>query len=340
MKFSGHAIEVRLCAEDAGNAFMPQSGTMLRWAMPERLRVEHAMAPGAEISPFYDSMIAKVIAHGPTREAARRGLVHGLQEAVALGVTTNQHFLARCLAHSVFAQGGATTAFIAQHQQVLLARDEETDARACAMAALALLATSPGTRSNGESPAMGNSLPLHLRFTLDGTARAVTLTRQGQRRYEAAIAGRGFALELVAMDADHIRAACEGVVESVVIAREGARLLLRYRGQPFELLDQTHAASARPDTAAKDGKLRAMMNGRVVAVLAAVGDRVQAGQAIVTLEAMKIQHMHAAPLSGVIRALNVSPGDQVSAASVLAEIEGDGPADQGGAIPVPPDTGA
>lgn len=92
VKFRGHAIEVRLCAENADKSFMPQSGTMALWHMPERLRVEHALKSGAEIPPFYDSMIAKIISHGETRDEARRKLLCGLEDAVALGVTTNQFF--------------------------------------------------------------------------------------------------------------------------------------------------------------------------------------------------------------------------------------------------------
>ncbi|HSW23413.1 MAG TPA: acetyl-CoA carboxylase biotin carboxylase subunit, partial [Burkholderiaceae bacterium] len=120
----GHAIEVRLCAEDAEQAFMPQSGTLGLWQPPPRLRVEHALHSGAEIPPHYDSMIAKIVSHGATRDEARRKLIAGLADTVALGVKTNQALLARCLAHPVFAAGGATTAFIGQHADTLLRRDE------------------------------------------------------------------------------------------------------------------------------------------------------------------------------------------------------------------------
>ena len=122
IKFSGHAIEVRLCSEDAGHDFMPQSGRMALWQMPDDIRVEHALQSGSEIPPFYDSMIAKIIAYGAAREEARRRLIHGLEQTVAFGVTTNQAFLSPCLAHPVFARGEATTAFIANHRDELLVR--------------------------------------------------------------------------------------------------------------------------------------------------------------------------------------------------------------------------
>ncbi|HEX7884123.1 MAG TPA: acetyl-CoA carboxylase biotin carboxylase subunit, partial [Afipia sp.] len=90
IKFSGHAIEVRLCAEDVAHGFMPQSGRLLCWRAPSELRVEDALESGSEIPPFYDSMIAKVISHGTTRDEARRRLATGLAQMMALGVTTNQ----------------------------------------------------------------------------------------------------------------------------------------------------------------------------------------------------------------------------------------------------------
>ena len=125
LQFQGHAIEVRLCAEDPLHNFMPQSGRLLAWQMPEQgpdaIRVEHALRPGDEIPPYYDSMIAKLVAHGSSRSEALRKLQRGLQQAVALGVATNQACLQQCVAHPVFAQGGATTAFIGDHQAELLA---------------------------------------------------------------------------------------------------------------------------------------------------------------------------------------------------------------------------
>src|SRR5260370_3595535 len=116
IKFSGHAIEVRLCSEDADHDFMPQSGRMALWRMPEGIRVEHALQSGAEIPPFYDSMIAKIISHGTTREEARGKLICALEQTAAFGVTTNQGFLLSCLRHPGFAAGAATTAFIGQHR--------------------------------------------------------------------------------------------------------------------------------------------------------------------------------------------------------------------------------
>jgi geranyl-CoA carboxylase alpha subunit len=325
--FIGHSIEVRLCAEDADKSFMPQSGTMAMWQMPERLRVEHSLKSGAEIPPFYDSMIAKIISHGSTREEARRKLLRGLENAVALGVKTNQVFLARCLSHPVFAQGGATTAFIGQHVDELLQPDIEAQARAAALAAPLLLETAAGAKPRSSGRRLTNTLPVSLRFDINGAKRMVSLTHQGQHRYAVEVEGQRAELDLIEIGAHTVRFTCNGVMDSAVYCRDGARLLLRYRGQPFEIQDQTRAAPARQEgPGGSDGKLRASMNGRVVAVLVAVGERVVAGQPIVTLEAMKMEHIHAAPLAGVVKALNVAIGDQVPASRVVAEIEPHGEA--------------
>ena len=112
--FSGHAIEVRLYAEDAYAGFLPQTGRIDVWrpATGPGIRIDHGMKDGLVISPFYDPMIAKVIAHGATREEARTRLVRALRDTVVLGPTTNRHFLIRLLEHPEFAAGKATTAFI------------------------------------------------------------------------------------------------------------------------------------------------------------------------------------------------------------------------------------
>ncbi len=113
LRFSGHAIEARLCAEDPAQGFLPQAGTLALWSAPENVRVEHALESGAEIPPHYDSMIAKVIAHGATRDEAREKLATALENCVALGVPTNAAFLVAVLRDEVFASGGATTGLLA-----------------------------------------------------------------------------------------------------------------------------------------------------------------------------------------------------------------------------------
>ncbi len=329
VRFEGHAIEVRLCAEDADKNFMPQSGTMALWHMPaptggasfgDVLRVEHALASGAEIPPYYDSMIAKIMAHGRTRDEARRKLLAGLSDAVALGVTTNQAFLQRCLAHPGFAAGQATTAFIGQHQAELLAPDKPTAARAAALAAVLLFETTGERQHRAAGRRIGHTLPISLRFTLGGQVHNAALVLTRPRHFSVSLVDQTHEIEVLALDDTRLRFVCNGLGEHATYCRHGEVLHLHYRGVPVQVFDTTRAASAKPGDAAGDGRLRASMNGRVVAVLVAVGDTVSAGQSIVTLEAMKMEHVHAAPAAGVVTALHVQLGDQVAAGRVVAEI--------------------
>jgi geranyl-CoA carboxylase alpha subunit len=327
----GHSIEVRLCAEDADQGFMPQSGVMALWQMPSGIRVEHALQSGAEISPYYDSMIAKLVSHGADRDEARRKLASALDDTVALGVTTNQVFLANCLRHPVFAAGGATTAFIAQNADALLAPDAEADARAHALAAVLLYATASegtatgaGTLRRGLARAgssIAHRLPIAFRFQADTRPCVANLVNLGDRRYGVGIGEREFAIRIVELDTHRVRFECDGLGETAVLVRDRGELLLQYRGAAYRIQDQTHEAAVRQGAAAGDGKIRASMNGRVVAVHVSVGDTVKAGQPVLTLEAMKMEHVHAAPIDGKVVSLAAAMGDQVSAFRVVAEIE-------------------
>jgi geranyl-CoA carboxylase alpha subunit len=323
VRFEGHAIEVRLCAEDAAQGFMPQSGTMALWRMPAQLRVEDALRSGAGIPPFYDSMIAKLVAHGRTREEARRKLMAGLEDAVALGVTTNQFFLQRCLAHPVFAAGGASTAFIDEHQEELLTPDSATQDRAAALAAVLLCADSGDRSPQGHR--ITHTLPISLRFTLDGRMLHAGVARTHPDRFSVGIGESVFEIDRIERVQASVRFACNGLAEHAACHRDGPLLLLHYRGRQLRVEDHTRAAALKAGDAAGDGKLRASMNGRVVAVMVAVGDTVEAGQPIVTLEAMKMEHVHAAPSSGRVTALHVKAGDQVAASRVVAELAIDAP---------------
>lgn len=325
VRFRGHAIEVRLCAEDATQGFMPQSGLMTLWQMPSGVRVEHGLASGAEISPYYDSMIAKLVSHGTTRDEARRKLIAALADTVALGVKTNQAFLASCLGHPVFAQGGATTAFIGEHGDTLLHSDPERDARAHALAAVLLYATA-GEAAGSTGSAIAHRLPIAFRFDADASECVASLLNLGEGGYSVRIGDGTFDVQLVAIDVDRVRFACNGLVEGAVFSRAGNQLMLQYRGCAYRIEDRSHVAQTRQGGAGSDGKIRAAMNGRVVAVFAAVGDLVQAGQPVLTLDAMKMEHVHAAPVTGRVKALHAAMGDQVAVYRVVAEIEAAEPA--------------
>lgn len=321
VQFHGHAIEVRLCAEDADQGFVPRSGTMALWRMPAGLRVEEALDSGAEIPPFYDSMIAKLVSHGRTRDEARRKLASGLQDAVALGVTTNQFFLQRCLAHPVFAEGSATTAFIAQHQEALLAKDVALHGRAAALAAVLLHESAGDSRQSPGARRLPHRLPISLCFDMGGRSVNASIAIAHDRSFRVTMEGQAFEIKLLDLSEALLRFVCDGVQESAAFHRDGTTLWLHCRGMPVHVEDKTRAASSRQGGATSDGRLRASMNGRVVAVMVGVGDIVRAGQPIVTLEAMKMEHVHAAPVAGKVTALHVGTGDQIAASRVVAEIE-------------------
>src|SRR5438132_6681821 len=167
IKFYGHAIEERLCSEDAGHDFVPQSGRMALWQMPEGIRVEHALQSGSEIPPFYDSMIAKVISHGATREEARGRLIVGLEQLTGFGVTTNQAFLMSCLRHPGFAKGEATTAFIGAHRDELLAPRADA-AFNTALAGLLLYVTNPQAPAWRRGRSLAATFPLPAKIEIAG----------------------------------------------------------------------------------------------------------------------------------------------------------------------------
>lgn len=320
ISLSGHAIEARLCAEDVLAGFMPQSGVMRRWDTPADLRVEHGLRSGTSIPPFYDSMIAKLIAHGRTREEARRRLIRGVEEVVALGVRTNQEFLARCLSHPVFAAGDATTAFIARHEADLVPADDAAVERAAVVGAWLLHATA-GTGGSGAR--LAHALPLGLRFAVDGVAREARISQIEPQRFDVAFGEAEHSLQAVSIDQNEARFTLDGVMERVIFDRDGSSLWLRLGGRPYELEDHTRAVASRKDEGGGDGRVRASMNGRVVDVTAAVGDRVVPGQPLLTLEAMKMEHIHSAPVSGVVAAVLVEVDEQVEARRVLVEITPD-----------------
>jgi geranyl-CoA carboxylase alpha subunit len=325
--FSGHAIEVRLCSEDAARDFMPQSGRMALWQMPGELRVEHALQSGSEIPPFYDSMIAKIISHGADRNEARRRLVHGLEHTVAFGVTTNQTFLAACLRLPVFAAGEATTAFIGQHRDELLAPRAEQSSNV-AVAALLLHVTDRHAPPWRKGRTLAATFPVPARIEVDGKIHELEIVRERDGGYVASADGNEVRFEIDELGRDCIRYGVNGLTASARFFRDGDRFYLLHHGSHNSVRNLTLAAPASA-AAGSDGKVRAAMNGRIVAVLVKQGERVEAGQPVMTLEAMKMEHVHTAPMSGIISAIDVVEGEQVTTGKIVAEIEVNSPPAQG-----------
>lgn len=318
--FSGHAIEVRLCSEDAGHDFMPQSGTMARWQMPAGIRVEHALKSGSEIPPFYDSMIAKVISHGATRDEARGKLICALEQVTAFGVTTNQGFLIDCLRHPVFARGEATTAFIGDNREALLAprADRSSD---LALAALLLYVTNPHAPPWQRGRSLSATFPLGLRIDLGHGVREIEIVRERDGSYLVTCNGDRFSFAIDELSHDTIRLHHDGLMEQATFLRDGDRLFVLHRGVTLSARDLTLAPPESASAAGGDGKVRAAMNGRVVSVLVKAGDKVAAGQPVMTLEAMKMEHVHTAGVAGTVSSIDVAEGEQVTTGKIVVEIE-------------------
>jgi len=291
---------------------------MLRWQMPENIRAEHALESGSEIPPFYDSMIANLISHGSSREEARGKLICALEQAVAFGVATNQAFLTACLRHPVFAKGQATTAFIEQNRiELLAARDVASDA---ALGAMLLYATSPHAQPFRSGRSLAATFPIPCRLEMDNKVHDLEVLRDREGGY-VVTDGTVHRFELDELGAGLIRYRHDGVMESVVFYRDRDRLYFLHRGLPRMVRDLTLAPPQSAASSGGDGKVRATMNGRVVAVLVKQGDRVAAGQPVMTLEAMKMEHVHTAGVAGTVSAIDVTEGEQVAMGKIVVEIE-------------------
>jgi geranyl-CoA carboxylase alpha subunit len=295
--FSGHAIEVRLYAEDAYAGFLPQTGRIAVWrpATGPGIRVDHGMKDGLVISPYYDSMIAKVIAHGATREEARARLVRALRQTVVLGSTTNRHFLIRLLEHPEFAAGQATTAFIGKHFS-------------------------------------GDALAPPMVTDLHWTRAAALLWRQSAERYPPALRGwrnsnpEPTPIRLAAGSEERTllmtAAEAEGIDDTTPFHIEGDDIIVDHEALTVRFTDKTYAPPAAA-AAGSDGKLRAPMDGRIVAIKVAAGDSVSRGQTLIVLEAMKIQHQLKAGLDATIESVAVREGQQVANRTVLVILAAD-----------------
>ena len=318
--YTGHAIEVRLCSEDAARDFMPRSGRMALWQMPDCVRVEHALQSGAEIAPFYDSMIAKLVGHGADREEARRKLICGLEQALAFGVTTNRTFLVSCLRHPVFARGEATTAFIENNRDELI-EPHPSSSVDTALAALLLHVTHPHAPSWQSGRSLALSFPLPLRLEIAGAVHELDLLRERDGAYLVSTQGEQHRFEIDAIEGSAIRFRAGELMETARFHRDGETLHILHGGVTLAVRDLTLSAPQSAVTSGGDGKVRAQLNGRVVAVLVKQGEPVAAGQPVMTLEAMKMEHVHRSAIAGTVSAIDVAEGEQVTTGRIVVEIE-------------------
>jgi propionyl-CoA carboxylase alpha chain len=322
----GHAIEARLYAEDVPAGYLPTSGDVVTFEIPPLpgLRVDAGFASGTRVSTFYDSMLAKVIAAGPTRDDARRTLAAALDRAHLHGLTTNRDQLVGVLRDEEFAAGRIDTGYLDRHEDLRRpAVDVTVTARHALAAALAaqaarraaapVLAGLPsGWRNNPSGPQTvtygGAGEPLEVRYAVHGDA--VTATVDGVDQGE---------LTMLSAGPDRVDLVVAGVRRSFAVHPTDAVV---YVDSPlghsaFDVVPRF----PDPSAAAPPGSLLAPMPGTVVRVEAQVGDAVSAGTAIVAIEAMKMEHTISAPADGVVSELAAVVGAQVDTGDVLAVIE-------------------
>ncbi|MBK9595846.1 MAG: ATP-grasp domain-containing protein [Rhodocyclales bacterium] len=322
VRLDGHAIEARLYAENPDAGFLPQTGTLLRWQPPANVRVDAGVDAGTEITSHYDPLLAKVIAHGATRDAARQKLIAALRDTTALGVTTNKAFLVGCLEHPEFFAGRATTDFIAAH----FAPQADADPRSELLAAAALVfaQTSAARLPQPELAFWRSSGAATMHYTLGLGNRAVPLrlTFVGDKCFEAEANGVTNALELIDCTTDSWRIAFANLHLAVRYAFDAeGRLHLDVDGVQAVVSDLTMQPAQSRESAAGSGRITPPMNGRVVAVLAAAGAQVKRGQGLIVLESMKMEHTLAAPCDGVLAELTCAVGEQVAPGKLLARVE-------------------
>jgi geranyl-CoA carboxylase alpha subunit len=314
----GHAIEVRLCAEDPAHDFLPQSGRLTAWSPGTAVRVDHALEAGIEITPYYDSMIAKFVAHASVRDTACRELAAALRQALVLGVCTNQAFAVACLEHPGFADGSATTAFIGAHGDALRAASPPLPA---SMAALMVYATR-AQRLGHDPVRVALVLPwaVPMRFAIDGVAAMAQLQALGGGMFRVLCGDVSEDLQLIACGPDSASITSAKGHQTLAFAVDRERLLVSLAGRQSVIEDHSLTAAPGSGTPAHSGLVRAAMAGRVIALHVSEGQRVTRGTTMLVLEAMKMEHPSIASMDAVVTRVCVALDAQVTAAMPMIEL--------------------
>jgi acetyl/propionyl-CoA carboxylase alpha subunit len=325
---TGHAVEARLYAEDVAAGFLPATGTVHAFDVPALtgVRVDAGVAAGSEVGVHYDAMLAKVIAHAPTRNEACRRLARALAETRLHGVVSNRELLVGILREPEFRAGRIDTGYLARHDPGELARSSRTEAAVPVHVVAAALAGQAGRRAG--TPVLG-TLPSGWRNVVNGPQHAVF-----------SCAGKDITVRYLFVG-DDVEADVDGVpVDGLVLRSASARrVVLDVTGVRREITvhrvgDVCHVDSSLgsttlteqprfpdPDSLAAPGSLLAPMPGTVVRVAVRPGDAVRAGAPVVVLEAMKMEHSVSAPHDGTVTRIGVSVGQSVDVGTVLALVD-------------------
>jgi len=286
LSITGHAIEARLYAEDPAKGFLPSVGRLEHFDLGEEGRIETGVQEGDAISPFYDPMIAKLIATGENRDAAISGLAAILDGVEVWPVRTNAGFLFNALLYPGFGTAKIDTAFIERNLDDLVP-DPEPDEYLWRGAAMVALAESE----------QDESYPAGFRLNAP-ERRQVRLGRKGDIR---------------AVSPD------DGEIAAVTGFADDERVVVFYEGQAYEF--ELAARGTVAGHGAHDGEIEAPMPGKVTAIDVSAGQKIAKGQRLLTLEAMKMEHALTAPFDGTVVELNASAGQQVSEGLVLIKVE-------------------
>ena len=320
---NGHAIEARLYAEDPANDFLPVTGTLHRFSIPPTVRTDSGVESGSEVRVHYDPLLAKVIAHGPTREEAAAKLSHALAAAEIHGLTTNRELLVRLLRSTEFLSGETDTSLLEGFDLGALSAPLTDDHRVHALAAT--LAGQAARRRHaivlGTLPSGWRNAPSQL-HTQDWES-ATGVIRIGYRfsrdGLEVEIDGSPADAELHAADPEEIDLSVDGVRRRYRLHRAGRQVWV---SSPLGHSDLVQISRfAVPAVPEAPGSLLSPMPGKVIEILVGEGDAVSRGDAVVIVEAMKMEHAVRAPADGIVSTIPVSVGSQVEADQVLAVVE-------------------
>jgi 3-methylcrotonyl-CoA carboxylase alpha subunit len=331
LRLDGHAIEVRLYAEDPARDFLPSTGRLLRLGFPAasvNVRIETGLRTGDTVTIHYDPMIAKLIVRDRDRAGAVRRLRDALREVRIAGLTTNVSFLASIAAHPAFADGACDTGFL-DRADLAPASPPAVDAEVVALASLATLlgrrdaaerarraSADPGSPWHGDDAWRLNAAPAErLRFLDEGREIEVTAVAR-DRGWRLEVSGAMFEASGTLGDGGALFADLDGHRLRAAVVREGLQLVVFRDGTSCRLaLPDAFAVAA--DAAALAGALTAPMPGRVVSVRVRAGDWVARGAPLLILEAMKMEHTLTAPAAGTVQSLRCAVDDVVEAGAEL-----------------------
>jgi geranyl-CoA carboxylase alpha subunit len=319
--FSGHAIEVRLCAEDDHHT--PHTGRVGLFTEPPMspgLRFDHALATGSEVTPHFDAMLGKLIAHAPTRTEAIAQLAHALDHTQVLGLPTNRAFLAACLRHPVFGAGEALIPFLAEQGDGLRAHLAAQRAPGQPALVVAMLAV----QHAAAPPAASLAAPFHrpLRFGIDDAVCSLDVQELGVGQLRITHGEATHSARVQALAGGTLRVTLDGLQWTASALRTTTgRWHVQVQGAGASvdcwLTELSHHPAQRAGGADRSRELRAPFNGKLIAVHAQPGSVVAKGAPLLVIESMKLEHTLAAPRDLTVETLSVAAGQQVAPGQLL-----------------------